>query len=300
MSRSLELLRRRLSEPIFVFVFLFSALGLAGCSSGPYEDVHEADRMLSHPRDPDRMANGVPMKDIVPRRALEVVRKAIENYPETPRFYYQLGRAHSAAGDSQQAIDAFKEAAQRGYRMAYYNLGTVYGAGDLVQRDPDKAKKFLQKAIDAGVELAETNLRVYVFDASGFSDPDLFRGIYTRSVDDMDYQPTEIAAYLQTFLEPFFNTKDCPWPVSKAAYSRVAAHARSKVFGEYLNAMKSAQRSGSSGLQEGRQMRRELDRISGNGRQDAELFAQRYGCRGVVAQEFFSRLETVISRIPSP
>jgi len=134
-------------------------LWLSGCSDGKFEGVHEVDRLLSHPDDPARMAEGVPMDSIVPGAALHVAQLAVEEYPETPRFYYLLGRAYLASGAPEAAESAFLEAAKRNYVMAHYNLGLEYAQRISSEESQQIAVRHFYAAYEGGIAQAQQRLR---------------------------------------------------------------------------------------------------------------------------------------------
>ena len=67
-------------------------------ASDPGSDApNSCDEQAAHPKDPNRMAAGVPMEKMVPRLAQQECERAVAHYPNTARFRYQLGRAFYAA-----------------------------------------------------------------------------------------------------------------------------------------------------------------------------------------------------------
>ena len=114
--------------------------------SSTFDGEHECDRLAAHPDDPDRMAKGVAMTEIVPRRALVACESAVTEYPGEPRFHYQLGRSLAASGRHEEAVAACQRAADMGHRMALYNLGLAYSEGQGVTADHEQARTYLQLA----------------------------------------------------------------------------------------------------------------------------------------------------------
>ena len=268
--------------------------------------LHQADHLLSHPDDPNRMAAGVTIEKIIPRVATPVVEQALIDNPDTPRFYYLLGRVKEAAGDHESAIKAYHEAAKRNYAMAFYRLGTIYGEGTLVEQDLAKAKTFLQQAVGHQIVAAQKELQQYVFVADGFSNADLFQAIYDKTLSKGMIDDSTLRGVAMQFLEPFFQDKEIPDPISRTSYVRLAQGAQIQMLGQMFgglarsrknNPVRGAGNNFEAGLQEGQAMTQSLVAVAERGRADATLFYQRYGVRSPVAKQFFGNLECYINRL---
>ena len=61
-----------------------------------------------------------------------------ENHPDTPRFYYLLGRVKEAAGDHESAIKAYHEAAKRNYAMAFYQFLIAFIRGSFISGNQNR------------------------------------------------------------------------------------------------------------------------------------------------------------------
>jgi len=234
------------------------------------------------------------------------VKEAIDKHPGTPRFYYQLGRAHQAAGDHEEAISAYLEAAKRNYPMAHYNLGIAYGEGKIVAQDLEKAINHLQFAAESNIAIAQDNLKAYVFESSGFSSPDLMQAIYDKKLTKGDIADSELRGYAFSFLEPFFNTEDIRPPISRTVYFKLAQGAKVEALGQIFGDLAASRRdnpsrgigdSFSKGFQEGQAMSQKLVAKAERGRADAELFFERYGVETPVARQFFDNLEFYIQHL---
>ena len=58
--------------------------------------------------------------------------------------------------DPARALDLYRKAAEFGVSEAFLNLGNLYARGEGVEADAVEALKWLNLAVDAGVEAAET------------------------------------------------------------------------------------------------------------------------------------------------
>jgi hypothetical protein len=276
-------------------------------SAGP-APVHQADELAAHPSDPDRMAKGVVMEDIIPRLALTACEQAVAAYPDEARFRYQLGRALEASGRQAEAFAAFEQAAGMGHRMAHYNLGIAYANGQGTPADAAKAREQFNKAMELGVSAAGEWMAYYVFSSEGFSHPAFFQAIYEGNYADINADPTDMATYLTTFIEPFTKTEGCGMVISRASFTKMSQHAQMAVLGKMLGSMANARNdhasgdfvgAGVAGYRAGEKFNVDIAAMVDKGHDDAQLFYERYGCDSPIAQTFFQNVETYANKLGS-
>lgn len=119
--------------------------------------VTECDRLAGNTDDPMAVATG---RLDNPDDAIAACERALREYPKTPRFLYQLGRAKYKHGYKPLGSAlAFQEAAQLGYPAAMYELSRVYRSGFGFPLDRSEYRKWLGKAADAGYPAAKAELR---------------------------------------------------------------------------------------------------------------------------------------------
>ncbi|MEZ5912118.1 MAG: hypothetical protein R3D84_07780 [Paracoccaceae bacterium] len=95
-----------------------------------FDDVHDCDTFAAHPRDPNRWAAGVDDEEIIPGPAVKYCREAVEDYPETPRFQFQLGRALWAANRLEEGTEVFLTLEENfEYEPVYAYLGDAFQFG---------------------------------------------------------------------------------------------------------------------------------------------------------------------------
>ena len=58
--------------------------------------------------------------------------------------------AHAADGQMQDAMAAYRRAADKGSTSAMVELGVMYGAGEDVQKDEAQARKLFERAAEGG------------------------------------------------------------------------------------------------------------------------------------------------------
>ncbi len=271
--------------------------------------VMDSDTLTAHPGDPDRMAKGVSMDDIVPRLALKACQDAVAAYPKEARFRYELGRALEASHQYPEAMAAYRQAVDMNYRMAYYNLGLCYINGKGTDKNIEQGKAYLSAAADAGLDQAKETLGEYTFDSKGFSDPAFFQAIYDGTWKNIKGDQTDLATYLETFIEPIIKTSDCGMVISQASFTKLAQQTQVNVFARALGGAASGRGAShttgdfagaaAEGYHSGEQITVNLAAMSDKGLDDAKTFYQRYGCQTPVAKQFFSHLEDFANNLGS-
>ncbi|MEO1640894.1 MAG: caspase family protein [Pseudomonadota bacterium] len=83
-------------------------------------DFHAGDHL-----DPDGMGITRYANELEPEAALAACRAAVEREPENGRFHFQLGRAHVALRQMDQAIASFERARDLGHARAWNALGNA-------------------------------------------------------------------------------------------------------------------------------------------------------------------------------
>ena len=114
----------------------------------------DCDRYAMSPVDPDRV-NGVAgvahIGDINPALAVAACERALQDFPNERRFLTGLARAYRAAKNNGRAMDAYKQAMDKGSAFAGYGYALMVRDGAGMQPNPGEARSLLLKAADAGV-----------------------------------------------------------------------------------------------------------------------------------------------------
>ncbi len=133
----------------------------AGVADANQESIMgRCDELAANPLNPDNPAGveGVKYSSIDIGQAIPACKSAATKYPNEPRMHYQLGRALDAVGQKQLALNEYFKAADRGYRAALFNLGTIYrDRKNSPDRSNDAASLFLASALQ-GYAPAQFNL----------------------------------------------------------------------------------------------------------------------------------------------
>ena len=110
--------------------------------------VQPCDELAAAPDDADKHPNvaGVAPEKIATADAIAACTDAVNRFPTTNRFYYQLGRAHFAAQNYDAALTNYKRAFELGSVRALFTLGTIYDHGDGMERDPVRARFYYEIA----------------------------------------------------------------------------------------------------------------------------------------------------------
>jgi TPR repeat protein len=75
--------------------------------------------------------------------------------------------------DPSRAIALYDEAAAKGFAPAAFELGRIYGSGEIVPRDATRAAHYFQAAYDAGMEAAQSELAELSGGPDNAANPDL-------------------------------------------------------------------------------------------------------------------------------
>ena len=137
-----------------------ASLVLPKSSLGTPPPVHDCDRLAGSPTDLDKVHAGTEFSDVLPREAIAACRSALERYPGTPRFQFELGRALHAKNDVAAAVRWYRKAASGGHGVAMNNLGIMYKEGLGVARNPASAVQWFRRAAVRGYASAMNNLGV--------------------------------------------------------------------------------------------------------------------------------------------
>jgi TPR repeat protein/class 3 adenylate cyclase len=99
--------------------------------------------------------------------AVTACRSAVELYPQSRRFKFQLGRALYASGSYKEALELFRPLAEAGYSKAMNGLGALYRSGQGVPKDYGEALKWFRKAAEQGNANAQNNLGLAYLNGQG-------------------------------------------------------------------------------------------------------------------------------------
>jgi hypothetical protein len=116
--------------------------------------VHECDRLAAFEFDETRAAKGVAIEKIDIEKAIPACEAARREYPDEPRFAYQLGRAVLRSPNPEQARPIFEALAAKGHAPSMNGIGFMLNKGLGVERNDVQAIEWLKKAALAGLPIA--------------------------------------------------------------------------------------------------------------------------------------------------
>ena len=119
---------------------------------------HLCDTLAANPLDEARKAPGVETANLKGEPARAACQDALKEYPNEPRFQFQLGRAMRALNLNEDALFWYRKAAETGYAGAQNSLGVMFMQGLGVKADCNEAVRWYAKAAAQGYEPAKRNL----------------------------------------------------------------------------------------------------------------------------------------------
>lgn len=137
-----------------------------GQEASPEAPMTECDVQAATDGDPDKVAAGVPYKDLNTRAALGACRSAVEEYPNAPRFAAQLGRVYLKLQDNQNAERWLRLGAERGNLIAQHNLGWLQE--EVIKNYPE-AVKWYTLAAEQGFHPSQRNFASLLIKGKGVS-----------------------------------------------------------------------------------------------------------------------------------
>jgi hypothetical protein len=126
-------------------------------------------RLATHPRDATADFPGTELEALARNvaLALEACKKAIDQHPSEAHYTALLARATAAAGERDEAIQLYKQAAEAGDARAMVSLGLLYEAGDGLPKDLKAANDLYAKAAARGSADGAINLAVALMKGAG-------------------------------------------------------------------------------------------------------------------------------------
>ena len=144
----------------FAATILLAAIGFGqvGLAHAQSADLVLCDRVAADPSDPDKPRDVTGVNQIASSDIATAIKFCKTASASSRRAMYALGRAYMAGGQTQEAVGAFRRAADKGSTGAMVELGVMYANGNGVQRDEAQARKYLDRAAQAGDPRAVANL----------------------------------------------------------------------------------------------------------------------------------------------
>jgi TPR repeat protein len=139
--------------PAVAFVVLFATTKLYAASF-----IEICDQEAGYLSATSLQSVGVSWENLDPKKAIPACQKALQEKPDEPRVWLQLGRALLKAENYEGALMWFGRAANQGDADAQTNLGLMYDRGEGVPEDDKEAVRWYRMAAEQGDAYAQTNL----------------------------------------------------------------------------------------------------------------------------------------------
>ena len=124
------------------------------------------ETLATHPKDATASVAGTSLEELGQHaeEAIASCRRAAELFPEQPRFIALLARAKLAAGEGEEAVQLYRQAAFQGDLRAQVSLGLLYELGIVVPKDEAEALAYYKKAAESGSPDGMINVAVALYD----------------------------------------------------------------------------------------------------------------------------------------
>jgi TPR repeat protein len=135
------------------------ALGL-GIAYAQAEDapVTDCDTYAANSLDPQRKAPGVNLIELDAKLAIPACESALQKYPDSARFMYQIGRGYHRSDNFATAALWYGKAMEHGSAFGEAALALLYMTGQGVPKDMAKAADMTRDAAEKGVVIAQNAL----------------------------------------------------------------------------------------------------------------------------------------------
>jgi hypothetical protein len=272
------------------------------------------DLESAHPADPQRFAPGKEDHEIVPVLGVQACMEAAKQFPSTPRFQFQLGRALLAMKRTEESEAQFAAAYSAGYKQAGFYLGESklksYWESESLD-DFEKARELLIEA-SGSFPPADERLTEITFDANLFAVPHIAQALYDEDYETLNRARLLTALYLRgmhDFLATEFNPEnnDCPAYIVDPSITfnldrAVEGDPRNTLEGaKYYLVIKAAEIGGKFIWDPVWKGKREkwVEYYQGLGRRDGQFIAHHQGCSSPVTARLYRNL-TTFSRLQRP
>jgi TPR repeat protein len=146
-------------------------------------DLVLCDRLAADPADPDKPADVKGAAEIAPSDIATAIKFCKIASASSRRALYQLGRAYAANQQSQEAIGAYRKAADKGSTSAMVELGVLLANGSGVAKDEAQARKLLERAAEAGNPRGVANLAALSGNTGAPQDPIKARVMLSKAAE---------------------------------------------------------------------------------------------------------------------
>jgi tetratricopeptide (TPR) repeat protein len=144
----------------------------------------DCDKYAASDFDQQRKGTGIAAIKVNPNLAIPACEDAVQNYPNTNRFLFQLGRSYVRNKDYAKALDYYRKASDRGYVAAWAALGSLYSNGFGVPKNDIEAVTWFRKAAEEGSAFGQAMLGIMYDNGRGVAKDDAQAVAWYRKAAD--------------------------------------------------------------------------------------------------------------------
>ena len=120
--------------------------------------ANQCDHLAAHSNDPLRVTHGVRFEKISIAATIAACSKLIKTSPDEPRFYLQRARAYARARQHDKERADLEVAMNKGYPMAFNNMGYAFLNGEGVDKSPKKGANLYLETFNRVVHCCGTQV----------------------------------------------------------------------------------------------------------------------------------------------
>jgi uncharacterized protein len=147
-------------------------------------DLVLCDRLAADAADPDKPAAVRGVAEIAPADVATAIKFCKVAAAGSRRAMYELGRAYAASQQMNDAIAAWRKAADKGSTSAMVELGVLYATGGAgLAKDDTQARKLFERAAEGGNPRGVTNLAALGAGGGTVTDPVKSRALLAKAAE---------------------------------------------------------------------------------------------------------------------
>lgn len=171
------------SKVVVIALGVVLALTNAPAARAQSADLVLCDRIAADPADPDKPAEVKGVSDIAPSDVATAIKFCKRASTSSRRALYELGRAYAANRQMNEAVSAYRKAADKGNSAAMVELGLLLASGSAGPKDETEARTLFARAAQAGNARGAANLAALSADAGASSDSAEARALLTKAAE---------------------------------------------------------------------------------------------------------------------
>ncbi len=146
-------------------------------------DLVLCDRIAADPADPDKPGDVKGVLDIAPSDVATAIKFCKRASTGSRRALYELGRGYAANRQMNEAMSAYRKAADKGSTAAMVELGLLLANGSAGPKDETQARTLFARAAQAGNARGAANLAALSADGGGSTDPAEARALLMKAAE---------------------------------------------------------------------------------------------------------------------